>query len=214
MKILIADDHKLMREGLLELIKREGGMTVVGEAENGIAAVHMACDLRPDIVLMDIEMSDLNGIEATRQIRKEAPEIKIIALSMHEDRRFVRQMFGAGASGYVLKGSAFEELAIAIRTVASGHIYTNLNLTDMLLTDYVRQLADTMAPMASPLSDREREVLQLLAEGKGNKDIAAKLSVSVTTIDSHRKHIMDKLGLHSVAELTKYAIREGVTSPE
>lgn len=214
MKILIADDHKLMREGLLELIKREGGMTVVGEAENGIAAVRMACDLRPDVVLMDIEMPDLNGIEATRQIRKEAPEIKIIALSMHEDRRFVRQMFGAGATGYVLKGSAFEELAIAIRTVASGHIYTNLNLADMLLTDYIRQLADTMAPMASPLSDREREVLQLLAEGKGNKDIAAKLSVSVTTIDSHRKHIMDKLGLHSVAELTKYAIREGVTSPE
>ncbi len=214
MRILIADDHTLMREGLQELIKRQRGMSVVGEAETGIAAIRMARDLQPDVVLMDIGMPDLNGIEATRQIRKETPEVKVIALSMHADRRFVRQMFGAGAMGYVLKASAFEELAAAIRAVASGHIYTNPKIADMLLTDYISQLADMLVPMDSPLSDREREVLQLLAEGQSNKDVAAKLGVSVTTIDSHRKHIMDKLGLHSIAELTKYAIREGMTSPE
>ena len=214
LKILIVDDHKLMREGLAELIRHEDGMSVVGEAESGIMAVRLACELKPDIVLMDIEMPDLNGIEAARQIRKEAPEVKIIALSMHEDRRFVRQMFGAGARGYVLKGSAFEELAIAIRTVASGHIYANLNLSDMLLTDYIKELSDTTKPMASLLTAREREVLQLLAEGNGNKEIAVKLNVSVTTIDSHRKHITDKLGLHSIAELTRYAIHEGMVSAE
>ena len=214
LKILIVDDHKLMREGLAELIRHEDGMSVVGEAESGIMAVRLACELNPDIVLMDIEMPDLNGIEAARQIRKEAPEVKIIALSMHEDRRFVRQMFGAGARGYVLKGSAFEELAIAIRTVASGHIYANLNLSDMLLTDYIKELSDTTKPIASLLTARERMVLQLLAEGNGNKEISVKLNVSVTTIDSHRKHIMDKLGLHSIAELTKYAIHEGMVSAE
>jgi DNA-binding NarL/FixJ family response regulator len=214
MRILIADDHKLMREGLQELIKRQGGMTVVGEAENGIAAVRMARDLRPDLVLMDIGMPDLNGIEATRQIRRETPEVKVIALSMHADRRFVRQMLGAGAAGYVLKGSAFEELTAAIRTVMSGGMYTSPKITDMVLVDYIRQLADVLVPMASPLSNREREVLQLLTEGRSNGEVAVKLGVSATTIDSHRKHIMNKLGLHSIAELTKYAIREGMTSPE
>ncbi|MFA5203800.1 MAG: response regulator transcription factor [Lentisphaeria bacterium] len=215
MRILIADDHRLMREGLRELIKQQGRMIVVGEAENGLAAVRLACELRPDVVLMDIGMPDLNGIEATRQIRREAPEVRVVALSMHADRHFVQQMLGAGAVGYVLKGSAFEDLATAIRTVMAGRLYTSPKIGDVVLDDYVRQLNGTgRGTTASPLSDRERAVLQLLAEGRSNRVIASKLGVSVTTVDSHRKHIMDKLGLHSIAELTKYAVREGLTSAE
>lgn len=212
MKILLADDHKLMREGLRMLLEKLGRITIVGEADNGVSAVRMARDLKPDLVLMDIAMPDLNGIEATRRIMTEAPGVKVIALSMHADKRFVRHMFAAGAAGYVLKGSAFEEVAAAIKTVAAGRIYISPKITDQVLSEYVKQLIKSSAGAESPLSGREREVLQMLAEGKSSRKIAERLHVSVTTVDTHRKHIMDKLGFRSIAELTKYAIREGLTS--
>jgi DNA-binding NarL/FixJ family response regulator len=212
MKILLADDHKLMREGLRMLLEKLGQITIVGEADNGVTAVRMARDLKPDLVLLDIAMPDLNGIEATRRIMTEAPGVKVIALSMHADKRFVRHMFAAGAAGYVLKGSAFEEVAAAIKTVAAGRIYISPKITDQVLAEYVKQLTKPSAGAESPLSGREREVLQMLAEGKSSRKIAERLHVSVTTVDTHRKHIMDKLGFRSIAELTKYAIREGLTS--
>jgi len=212
MKILLADDHKLMREGLRMLLEKLGRMTIVGEADNGVSAVRMVRDLKPDLVLMDIAMPDLNGIEATRRIMTESPGVKVIALSMHADKRFVRGMFMAGATGYVLKGSAFEEVATAIRTVAAGRIYISPKITDQVLGDYIKLLTKPSPRGESPLSDREREVLQMLAEGKSSRMIAECLHVSVTTVDTHRKHIMDKLGFRTIAELTKYAVREGLTS--
>jgi two-component system, NarL family, response regulator NreC len=211
MKILLADDHKMLREGLRMLIEKLGQMTIAGEAENGVSAVRMARDLKPDLILMDITMPDLNGIEATRRIMTEAPGVKVIALSMHADKRFVRHMFAAGAAGYVLKISAFEEVAAAIRTVAAGRIYISPKIRDQVLADYVKQLTRSSATLESPLSSREREVLQMLAEGKSSRAIAECLHISVTTVDTHRKHIMDKLEFRSIAELTKYAIREGLT---
>ena len=194
------------------LLEELGGITVVGEAGNGISAVRMARDLEPDLVLMDIAMPDLNGIEATRRIMIESPGVKVIALSMHADKRFVRHMFAAGAAGYVLKGSAFEEVAAAIKKVAAGRIYISPKITDQVLAEYVKQLTKFSAGAESPLSGREREVLQMLAEGKSSRKIAERLHVSVTTVDTHRKHIMDKLGFRTIAELTKYAVREGLTS--
>jgi DNA-binding NarL/FixJ family response regulator len=212
MKILLADDHKLMREGLRMLLENLHGMTIVGEAVDGISAARMARKLKPDLVLMDIAMPDLNGIEATRRIMTESPGVKVVALSMHADIRFMKHMFAAGAAGYVLKGSAFEEVAAAIRAVAAGRIYISPKITDQVLAEYVKQLTKPSAGAESPLSGREREVLQMLAEGKSSHKIAERLHVSVTTVDTHRKHIMDKLGFRTIAELTKYAVREGLTS--
>jgi len=211
-KILLADDHKIVRDGLRALLEKQPGMTVVAEADNGRATVRLARELLPDLVIMDIGMPDLNGIDATRQILNELPAIKVIALSMHSDRRFVVQMFRAGASGYLLKDCAFEELARAVRAVLRNQTYLSPAVAGPVVEDYIQHLATADVLEFSALSPREREVLQLLAEGKTTREIAALLCVSIKTVETHRQQIMGKLNIRSVAELIKYAIREGLTS--
>ena len=213
-KVLIADDHKIVREGLKALIDKQESMQVVAEADNGLEAVRLARKLQPDVVIMDLGMPQMNGIEATREVTAHDPEIKVIALSMHSDKRFVLQMIKAGASGYLLKDSAFEELITAIKTVVANQSYLSPKITDVVIKDYLQTLSKGDVSAFSVLTAREREVLQLLAEGRSTKEIAASLSVSVKTVETHRTQIMDKLNIRSVAELTKYAIREGLTSLE
>lgn len=213
-KILLADDHKIIRDGLRSLIDNQSGMEVAAEAENGRNAVKLARKLKPDLIIMDISMPDLNGIEATRQIISESPAVKVIALSMHIDKRFVVEMFNAGVSGYLLKDCAFEELSDAIRSVASNQTYLSPKVTGEVIKDYVQQYTTKNTPAAAALSPREREVLQLIAEGRNTKEIAGRLNVSVKTIETHRRKIMERLNVRSIAELTKFAIREGLTSLE
>ncbi len=211
-RIILADDHKIMREGLRALLEKQQDFEVTAEAENGLDAVQLAKKLRPHIVIMDIGMPGLNGIEATRQITADVPSTKVIALSMHSDKRFVIEMLKAGVSAYLLKDSASEELASAIRTVLADKPYLSPQRTGVVLKDYLSTLAKTEPSAFTLLTPREREVLQLIAEGRTTKQIATALFVSVKTVDTHRQQLMEKLNLRSVAELTKYAIREGLTS--
>jgi DNA-binding NarL/FixJ family response regulator len=214
MKILIADDHGVMREGLKILIDNQPGMEVVGQAENGQKVMQLAEQLSPDVILMDIAMPNINGIEATRQILKENPDIRIIALSVHFDRHFVTEMLKAGASGYVLKSCLFDEVLKAIQTVGTGGHYLSPKITDVVLEDYVQYVTAAEKTTEGHLTERERQVVQLLTEGKSTKQIALSLHVSPKTVDSNRRQIMNKLGIFNIAELTKYAIREGLTSQE
>ncbi len=186
-------------------------MRVVAEADDGRATVRMVREISPDVVIMDVAMPDLNGIEATRQIVAEFPKIKVIALSMYADQRFVLNMLKAGASGYLLKDCAFEELTRAIRLVMSHKTYLSSGVTDIAVKDYTSGNNSGQPSVFSTLSPREREVLQLMAEGKSTSQIADLLHVSVKTIETHRQQVMHKLNIHSVAELTKYALREGLT---
>ena len=211
-KILLADDHKIMRDGLRNLIGKQKDMEVIAEADNGRTTVKLACKLAPDVVIMDIGMPDLNGVDATKQIAKEIPGVKVVALSMHSDRRFVSGMLRAGASGYILKDCAFEELAAAVRTVAANRTYLSPEIAEIVVEDFIHRATQTDSDSIQKLSDREREVAQLLAEGKSTDEIASQLYISVKTVQTHRKNIMEKLGIHSIAELTKFAIREGLTS--
>jgi DNA-binding NarL/FixJ family response regulator len=211
-KILLADDHNLIREGLRALISEESNMTVVAEAEDGRAAVQLAAKLSPDVVIMDITMPGLNGIEATRQILSKSPAPKVIALSMHTERRMILEMLNAGASGYLLKDCAFGEVIRAIETVMSNCTYLSPRIADIIVKDYIHRVPRTDLSSLTLLSPREREVLQLLSEGRKTRDIATTLHISAKTVDTYRVQIMDKLGLHSIAELTKFAIREGLTS--
>jgi DNA-binding NarL/FixJ family response regulator len=207
-KILIADDHEILREGIRKMIEKEPDMEVVGEAEDGRSAVKLARKLVPDIVLMDITMPDLNGMDATRKIVSETPGVKVLALSMHQDRKYVTGMLEAGATGYLIKGCKFEELATAIRSVARKNVYLSPRIADMVLQGY---LGKSPKKFAEPvLSSREREVLQLLAEGNSVKETAFKLGVSAKTVETHRRHIMEKLQISNSSEIVKYALREGL----
>jgi two-component system, NarL family, response regulator NreC len=214
-RILVADDHQIMREGLRTMLEKEHDLTVIGEAEDGRKTHRLAQELVPDVIIMDVGMPDLNGIEATRQIIADLPGVKIIALSMHDDRRFVLNMLKAGASGYMLKDCAFKDLAKAIRVVMSNKTYLGDEIADIVVKDYLASSSSSRGGGPSAfqlLSPREREVLQLLAEGKTSAQIGDSLHISAKTVETHRQQIMVKLKIKTVAELTKYAIREGLTS--
>lgn len=211
-RIILADDHEVVRDGLCSLIDREKDMDVIAQAINGRQTVELAKELHPNVIVMDISMPDLNGIEATRQIVADEPGIKIVALSMHSDRGFVAEMLKAGAAGYVPKDRPGKEVIAAIRTVVKKGVYLPPSLASLVVEGFVRHPPDAQAGVFTVLTAREREVLQLLAEGKSIKQVAGLLHVSISTVETHRRNIMDKLEIYSVAELTKYAIREGLTS--
>lgn len=211
-RILLADDHKITRDGLRALLEQQPKMKVIGEAENGRQAIRLAQQLAPDIVVMDISMPELNGIEATRQIVSELPETRVIALSMYADRRYVIGMLKAGVSGYLLKNCAFDELVTAIVAVMENDSYLSPRIADTVMKDYSHLLNKEEASIAEILTNREREVLQLIAEGLSTRQIAESLHVSIKTVETHRQQIMKKLNAKSVAELTKIALREGLTS--
>jgi two-component system, NarL family, response regulator NreC len=212
-RILLADDHQLMRSGLRVLIEQQPDLTVVGEAADGREAVALAKSLRPDVAVMDITMPNLNGIEAAHQITQNHPEIAIIVLSMHPDESYVLRALKSGAKGYLLKDSAESDLIQAVRAVARGKSFFSPAVSKVLLDDYVRKLKRSGAEDAYDLlTPREREILQLVAEGKSNKDVANLLNLSVYTVETHRSNIMQKLHLKGVPELTLYAVRKGIIS--
>lgn len=205
-KILLADDHTIVRQGLKLILSSNADLEVVGEAANGREAVDLAEKLRPDIVLMDVAMPELNGIEATRRMVAANQRIRVLVLSMHKEAVYVREILKAGARGYILKDAIDTELANAVRSVARGDGYVSPAVSGALLNDYRQNITDPI----DLLSSREREVLQLIAEGKTNKEVATRLNLSVYTVDSHRGKIMEKLNLHSTGELVRFAIKHGL----
>jgi len=205
-RILLADDHRMVRQGFKLILESQDDLEVVGEAGNGREAVEKALALKPDIVIMDVTMPELNGIEATRRIRDSASSSHVLALSVHRDAVYVREIVRAGAQGYILKESADSELLAAVRAIAEGNSYLSPEVAGAVLTDYRRHAVNPL----DLLTPREREVLQLIAEGKTNKEMATQLNLSVYTIDGHRTRIMEKLGLHSIGELVRFAVRNGL----
>lgn len=213
-KVLLADDHIIVREGLRSLLEKDTGVSVICVAQDGREAVQAARDLQPDVVVMDIGMPGLNGIEATRCIMAENDNIRVLVLSMHSARRYVLEALSAGAKGFILKDCASEELGRAIRIVASEGTYLSPKIADIIVKDFMQNVSPATTDSVSLLSNREREVLQLVAEGHNTKEIAFLLGVSVKTVETHRQQIMKKLDLQSVAALTRFAIREGLTPLE
>jgi DNA-binding NarL/FixJ family response regulator len=211
-RILIADNQRIVREGICSLLDNEDDIEIVGQADDGRIAIQLAQELRPDVTIMETSMPSLNGIEATRKIVHESPGVKVIALSSHSDRRSVCEMLKAGASGYLPKTCAFEELLCAIRNVVLDRNYLSSQISALVVNEYVRHTVNQGESAYSVLTEREREVLQLIAEGRSTKEIARELHVSPKTIEWHRSQLMKKLHIESIADLVKYAISEGLTS--
>jgi DNA-binding NarL/FixJ family response regulator len=211
-RIVLVDDHQMVREGLRALLAGQNDLSVVGEAEDGRRAIELVESLHPDVVIMDVTMPNLNGIEATRQILARQPRVKVIALAIHSDQRFVRQMFEVGASAYILKEGAFDELTQAIRAVHQDEAYVSSRIAGAFIKELIRPGGRRASSGTEVLSARESEVLQLIAEGKSTKEVAALLHVGVKTVETHRRQIILKLHIDNVAELTKYAIRAGLTT--
>ncbi|MBI1395188.1 MAG: response regulator [Betaproteobacteria bacterium] len=213
-RIILADDHRIIREGLASLLREEPDFEIVGEAGDGASVVRLARECRPDIVITDVSMPGLNGIEAIRRILDDAPGVKTLCLSVHDEKRLVAAVMDAGASGYLLKDCAFEELLRAVRTVLAGQVYISPGVAGVLMQDFRDRRSGGGASAYSDLTSREREVVQLIAEGHSTKEIAERLHVSAKTIGTHREHIMEKLRVSGTAELTRYAIREGLAGLE
>ena len=205
-RILLADDHAVVRQGFKMILATQPDMEIVGEAGNGREALDLAGQLQPDVIVMDVAMPELNGIEATRRIADLSPRSRVLALSMHKDSVYVREILRAGARGYLLKDSISSDLLAAVRAIARGEGYLSPGVSDAVLNDYRRHVTDPI----DLLSSREREVLQMIAEGKTNKEIATVLNLSVYTVDAHRGRIMEKLNLHSVTDLVRFAVRAGL----
>jgi two-component system, NarL family, response regulator NreC len=213
-RILVADDHGIIRKGLKLLLERVPGMQVVGEAADGREAVRLASELHPEVVIIDIAMPLLNGIDATAQILREDPQVGVIILSMHADESYVMRALNAGAKGYLLKDSADDDLPNAVRTVAEGRPFFSPAIAQTLLEDYVRLMREHgVQDSYDLLTEREREVLQLLAEGKSNKEVATVLGLSPYTVESHRNNLMQKLNLHNTADIVLYAVRKSIIAP-
>jgi DNA-binding NarL/FixJ family response regulator len=205
-RILLADDHAVVRQGFKAILGAQADMEIIGEAGNGREAVELAEKLRPDVAVMDVAMPELNGIEATRRMNEVAPRTRVLALSMHKDSVYVREILRAGARGYLLKDQIDSDLLAAVRAIARGEGYLSPAVSDAVLNDYRKHVSDPI----DLLTSREREVLQMIAEGKTNKEIATVLALSVYTVDAHRGRIMEKLNLHSVNELVRFAVRNGL----
>ena len=212
-RILLADDHTVVRDGLRALLEKQPDMTVVAEASDGRDSIRLAEEQSPDVVVMDIGMPSLNGIEATRRILAANPRTAVVMLSMHQDESYVLRSLKAGAKGYLLKDSLRGDVIDAIRAVAQGRSFLTRKVSRMLQEDYVRQMESRgVDDSYDLLTDREREVLHMVAEGKSNKEVAGLLNISPTTVETHRAHILQKLGIHSVPELILYAVRKGIVS--
>ncbi|HOK66889.1 MAG TPA: response regulator transcription factor [Anaerohalosphaeraceae bacterium] len=211
MRVVLVDDHQIVREGMCVLLQRRPDIEVVGQAGDGRTAVELVKNLRPDVVIMDIGMPNLNGIDATQQMLADNPNLKILALSTHSDASMVAKMIRAGASGYMLKESAFSELLTGLDTIMQGKTYLCAKIASVVFTDYVNMLTNPDWKTREVLTSREREILQLVAEGHTTKQIAQILNLSPKTVDSHREHIMQKLNIRTIAGLTKYAVQEGLT---